>query len=113
MVKVEHNINKLKEMANGLIDDNDWYNWSVGGNNREIMNIDRAMDDEKLIFTIEGKELKSAKKWIKKQKKKNKKVGTIGDRFVYEFSITGIGIGKSVRDCLTGKSKNITDYDKW
>lgn len=71
------------------------------------------MSEDKLIFTIEGKELKAAKKWIKKQKKKNKKVGTIGDRFSYEFAITGIGIGVSVKDALTGKSKDITDYDKW
>ncbi len=65
-------------------------------------------------FTLEGKELKRAQKWIKKQKKKNgDHMGAAGGRFSYVFNPTGIGTGVSVIDNLTGKTKDVTDYDSF
>ena len=43
-------------------------------------------EDNSLTFTITSEELKKAKNWMSKQKKKyGSEVGTFGDRFSYEF----------------------------
>ena len=69
---------------------------------------------KELTFTIEGKELKKAKKWIKKQKEKHgDRVGTIGDRFSYVFTQTGLGVIISVQDSLTGEKKVLTNFSTW
>lgn len=69
---------------------------------------------KKLIFTVEEKELERADKWIKQQQEKHgNKVGSIGDRFSYLFSPTGLGVLVSVLDRLTGETEDITDMDLW
>ena len=66
-----------------------------------------------LSFSVSEKEQKAINKFIKKQMKKHKKVGTIGDRFSYAFTPTGIGTGVSVIDGWDGSRKDCTDYDNW
>lgn len=67
-----------------------------------------------LTFTIDEEEYKIAKKWMKKQKKKHgSEIGTIGDRFSYKFTPTGLGVIISVVDALTKKSKVITNFNNW
>ena len=70
--------------------------------------------EKKLTFTVEADELKVAKKWIKKQKEKHgSEVGTVGDRFSYKFTPTGLGVIVSIVDALTGESKLLTNFDNW
>lgn len=72
------------------------------------------MKEQKMNFTLEGKELEKAKKWIKKQKKiHGENIGTIGDRFSYIFTPTGIGVGITILDGLTQEKKDVTNYDNW
>lgn len=69
---------------------------------------------EKLKFVVESDELKRAKKWMKEQKEKyGDKVGTVGDRFSYKFTPTGLGVIVSIMDSLTGESKLLTDFTHW
>lgn len=71
------------------------------------------MNDKK-IFILENEELERANKWIEKQKKEQgRKVGSMGDRFSYIFSPTGLGTIIIVKDHLTGEEEDVTDYDSW
>lgn len=63
-----------------------------------------------LTFTINAKEYRKAKSWIKKQKEKyGPEVGAIGDRFSYEFIPTSLGDIVYINDGLTKKQKCLTD----
>jgi hypothetical protein len=67
-------------------------------------------EDKSLTFTITTEELKKAKNWISKQKKKyGSEVGTIGDRFSYEFIPTSIGTAIFCNDGLTKESECISE----
>lgn len=71
-------------------------------------------DDIALTFAIDKKEYKIAKKWMKKQKEKlGPEVATIGDRFSYKFTPTGLGVIVSVIDSLANESKILTNFDNW
>ena len=51
---------------------------------------------------------------MKKQKKKlGPEEGTIGDRFSYKFTPTGLGVIVSVIDALADESKILTNFDNW
>lgn len=69
---------------------------------------------DKIVFTLEDEELERANEWIQKQKKEHgKKVGSMGDRFSYIFSPTGLGTIILVQDHLTGEKEDVTNYDLW
>ena len=70
--------------------------------------------DELTTFTLEKVEEETADKWIKKQKKKYPHQGTtIGGRFSYKFTPTGLGCVVHIMDNLTGKQKEVTDISNW
>jgi hypothetical protein len=102
--KIDLEINKLENSLEAI---------NVGESLGDHFKSEDEDEEDKLVFVLDGEELKAANKWMKKQRKKNKKAGKIGDCFEYVFSFSGIGVGVSVKDALTGKSKDITDYDKW
>ena len=88
--------------------------YSIPKTDFEIEYITEDPTEKSLTFTLSGKEYEKAQKWIKKQKKKHgTKIGTIGDRFSYRFTPTGIGIGVTVIDALSGEEENVTDYSTW
>jgi len=63
----------------------------------------------KIIFELDYEESKRATDWIKKHNKKCKlSSGTIGDKFSYIFTPTGIGIFSTL-NCPCGESFNRTD----
>lgn len=65
-------------------------------------------------FELSKKEKKAAKKFIKKQEKKDRSpMTTIGGRFQYIFTPTGVGVCISIFDALLKKKKDITDYSCW
>ena len=64
-------------------------------------------------FILEGKELKAAKKFIKKQSKKDNRMPTAGERWTYSFTPTGLGTAVTITDGVLNETKNITDFDCW
>ena len=67
---------------------------------------------DNIVFELTYEESKKARDWIKKHKMEcNLRAGTIGDRFSYSFTPTGLGVLSSVH-CACGASENLTDYDK-
>ena len=64
-------------------------------------------------FILEGKELKAAKKFIKKQKKKDGRIATAGERWTYSFTPTGLGTVVKIKDELLGDKKDLTYWDCW
>jgi len=65
-------------------------------------------------FSVKGKELEDAEKWMLEQKKEHPGgVTTIGGRFSYQFTPTGLGVSVSVHDNWTGDYKDVTDVDSW
>lgn len=72
------------------------------------------MKNKELTFVLDEKQVKKAKKWIKKQYKKHgERHGTAGDRFSYKFTPTGLGVISSVIDAATGESKLLTNFNNW
>lgn len=66
-----------------------------------------------MVFDLNEKEEQSIKEWIIKQKEKKDKSTTIGGRFSYIFTPTGIGIGITIKDNLLYETFDATDYDCW
>lgn len=67
-----------------------------------------------ISFNLNEKESKMARKFIKRCFKENKEdVGAIGGRFNYIINPTGVGVGITIMDTLTGEIKDVTDYDSW
>jgi hypothetical protein len=65
-------------------------------------------------FEVEGKELDDSQAWMKKQKLEHPHPGTtIGGRFSYKFTPTGLGIAVHVIDNLTGDEEDVTDVGSW
>lgn len=65
-------------------------------------------------FDLNEKEEQSANEWIKKQKEKKKSpTTTIGGRFSYKFTPTGIANGVIIIDNLLKEEQDISDYDCW
>ena len=72
------------------------------------------MSEEELTFTVAPSELEAVNKWVLEQMKNHPHPGTtIGGRFSYRFTPTGLGVGVEIIDNLTGGSENVTDYDLW
>jgi hypothetical protein len=71
-------------------------------------------EEELLTFTVEDTEVEDANKWMKEQKEKHPHQGTtIGGRFSYKFTPTGLGVAVSICDNLTGESEDVTDVSMW
>ena len=66
-----------------------------------------------MTFTLNKKEELAAKKFIKSLKRSKIEKEIWGSRVSYTFTPTGIGVAVTVRDCITGETKDITDYDSW
>ena len=67
---------------------------------------------DKIIFELSYDESKKAREWIENHKLEcSLSEGTIGDRFSYSFTPTGIGVLSSVK-CACGESFIITDMSK-
>lgn len=89
-----------------------------------------------LTFNIDTKQIKKLNEWIaviqkeavEKQKKEVKSpdlaykiqwdrgvpyVGAIGGQFVYSFCQTSLGVIVKVKDHVTGKELDLTDYDSF
>lgn len=63
-------------------------------------------------FVITAEEAATIEKWTTKHGKKCKlPPTTIGDRYTYCFTPTGIGVLVSV-ECVCGKKKYFTNYDE-
>ena len=73
-----------------------------------------SKEEKTLTFTVDAKELKKAEEWMKKQKEKHGSiVGTIGDRFSYEFIPTGLGVMVYCNDGLSNESECLSDIANW
>lgn len=71
-------------------------------------------EEGSLIFEVLLSEQVVADEWIKEQKEKHPHPGTtIGGRFGYKFSPTGLGVAVSIHDNLTGEMKEVTDVSNW
>lgn len=66
----------------------------------------------KLTFTIDDETFEKITEW-KKTLPDQDVCGTIGDRFQYIFSTTSLGVSVVVKDCVSGESKDFTDYEGW
>ena len=66
-----------------------------------------------MVFDLNEKEEQSIVDWMAKQKTKKEKLTTIGGRFSYIFTPTGVGNGIQVRDNLLDETFDATDYDCW
>lgn len=64
-------------------------------------------------FDLNEKEEKAINEWIIAQRKKKEKTTTIGGRFTFCFTPTGVGVGISIIDNLLGDKIDVTDYDCW
>lgn len=65
-------------------------------------------------FELSKKEEKLIEKFEKKQRKKDPdEMGSVGGRFSYIVTPTGIGILVGVRDNLLNEEKDVTDFNNW
>jgi hypothetical protein len=62
-----------------------------------------------MTFTIDNEDIKKISKWVKQQKKKNNHNFTLGERWSYIFTPTGLGILISIKDNLLDEQYDITD----
>jgi hypothetical protein len=63
-------------------------------------------------FVISDEELKKIDEWMN-ENGRNLSSGAIGGRYSYCFSPTSLGVVFVVKDDLTGKKLDLTDYDSW
>jgi len=64
-------------------------------------------------FTIDKETWNKIKKWQQKQIKINKSNYTLGERWSYIFTPTGLGTIISVKDNILNVEKDFTNYDYW
>ncbi len=68
----------------------------------------------KISFELSEEESEKSRKWIKKQKKKHgENTGTMGDRFSYIFTPTGLGDIVYILDGMTGEKELLTDFNNF
>jgi hypothetical protein len=60
-------------------------------------------------FSLSDAEVERANKFI--DEKELEYVGAIGGQFTYEFTITSIGVIKSIKDCVSGDSFILSDFE--
>jgi hypothetical protein len=64
-------------------------------------------------FELTPEEEKQVDKWKKKQQKKNSDTFTLGERWTYSFTPTGLGTLKSVHDNLLDEEFTISGTEDW
>ena len=64
-------------------------------------------------FLLEQDEADAAKKWIKEQKEKDNSNFSLGERWSYIFTPTGLGMMVSIRDNILIEEKTVTNLDEW
>lgn len=72
-------------------------------------------------FSLTEEQQKELNGWMKEQdqkvaEKQNRDeayYGAIGGAYTYSFIPTNVGLGVSVRNCLTNETIDLTDYDAW
>ena len=66
------------------------------------------------MFSLTELQLKELYKWIADREQESSEIfGAIGGRYTYSFTSTSLGIIIVVKDNLTQKEINLTDYDSW
>ena len=62
-------------------------------------------------FELTPEEEKQVDKWKKKQQKKNSDTFTLGERWTYSFTPTGMGVITKINDNLLDEELDLTDYN--
>ncbi len=66
-----------------------------------------------MIFKLEGTELEAAEVFINSQKEKDPHLPTVGERWTYHFTPTGLGMIVSIKDNLLHDTQDLTDWTCW
>lgn len=76
-----------------------------------------AIENDRKLFEINGKELKSLRIWEKKHASKCRlppdRTPGIGGGLTYSFTPTGIGVAITVRCSVCNIEHDMTDYESW
>ena len=64
-------------------------------------------------FELDKEEIKKFETWSNKQKKRDSSIPTLGERFTFLFTPTGLGTVVEVRDNKLKETINLTDYESW
>jgi len=65
-------------------------------------------------FELDEDEIKIFEIWKNEQMKKSDKLhSSVGGRWSFTFTTTGIGIIAEVKDNNTGETKTLTNFDNW
>ena len=65
-------------------------------------------------FELDEDEIKIFESWREEQlKKSNEHHSSVGGRWSFAFTTTGVGIIAEVKDNNTGEVKTLTDFSKW
>jgi hypothetical protein len=70
-------------------------------------------NQKEMIFKLEGTELEAAREFIKTQMEKDPHLPTVGERWTYQFTPTGLGTTVSIEDNLLHDVKDLTDWSCW
>ena len=62
-----------------------------------------------MTFTITEEQARKAAEWMAQRKVKEQ--GAIGGQFTFQFTNTSIGQIKTVSDCVSKETLDLTDYD--
>lgn len=71
---------------------------------------------DRLIFSLEGHELEAAKAWRRKHpciERGPLERPATGERFIYEFMPTGMGVLATIRCTWCGGKQVVTDCRDW
>ena len=65
-------------------------------------------------FKLEDDEIKVFEKWKDEQMKKSDKLhSSVGGRWSFVFTTTGVGIIAEAKDNNNGETKTLTNFDNW
>jgi len=67
-----------------------------------------------ISFTLTDEQSRKIQDWkMEIEAAERRSVGAIGGRYTYEFSPTSLGVVEKVRDSLTNKVLDVTEYGDW
>jgi hypothetical protein len=66
-----------------------------------------------ISFKVDARDEKAIDVWMEKQRKKKPRTATIGGRWSYVFTPTGLGVMLKVVDNQTGKELVLDHSAKW
>jgi uncharacterized protein (UPF0218 family) len=64
-------------------------------------------------FELDKTQIEKFEKWKKKQLKKNQSIFTIGERWSFVFTPSGLGLIINVKDNKTNDEIELTDWDNF